>query len=72
MSYTIANLSTDEEHTYGDDVSKLQAVCTSYCTTNNLASWFFSLLHNGIDYKSKLPIYEGDKSIACGDWVAIK
>jgi len=72
MSFTVINLSTNEEHTYDDNVSKIQAVCTSYCTSESLASWFFSLLHNGMDYTETLPISNGSKSISCGDWTAIK
>ena len=72
MSFTVINLSTNEKHTYDDNVSKIQAVCTSYCTSEALSSWFFSLLHNGMDYTETLPICNGSKSIACGDWTAIK
>ena len=72
MSFTVVNLATNEEHTYGDNVSKLQAVCTSYCTNEDLASWFFSLLHNGMDYTETLPIYNGSRSISCGDWTTLK
>ena len=72
MSFKVINLATNEEHIYGDSVSKLQAVCTSYCTDEPLASWFFSLLYNGMDYTPSLPITDGAKSISCGDWAAIK
>lgn len=72
MSFTVVNLATNEEHTYGDNVSKLQSVCTSYCTNEDLASWFFSLLYNGMDYTETLPITEGSRSISCGDWAVLK
>ncbi len=74
MSFTVINLSTNEEHTYGDNVSKIQGVCTSYCTSEGegLASWFFAFLHNGMDYTETLPIYKGSKSISCGDWTTLK
>ena len=66
------NLSTEEEHTYGDNVSKIQAVCTSYCTSECLASWFFFSLHEGTDYTETLPILYGARSISCGDWTTLK
>jgi hypothetical protein len=59
-------------HQYGDNVSDLVAVCQSYCTTNNLSSWFYGRLHSGMDFTEKLPIVEGEKTLACGDWCIVK
>jgi hypothetical protein len=68
----VINLSTNQEHNYGDNVSDLVAVCQSYCTTNNLSSWFFALLHNKINFTQSLPIANGKQTLACGEWCIIK
>ena len=71
MSFTVVNLSTNDEHVYDDKVEKVVAVCQSYCLENNLSSWFFAMLHNNLRFIDSLPLVMGDKSIACGDWTAM-
>jgi len=71
MSFTVVNLSTNEEHVYDDNVKKVIAVCQSYCLENNLSSWFFAAMHNNLRFIDALPLVIGDESIACGDWAAM-
>ena len=69
---TVNNLSTDQVHTYADNVSDITAVCQSYCITNGLSNWFYDLLHNNIDFTPSLPVVNGADTLACGDWCIIK
>lgn len=69
---TVINLSTNRRHSYGDNVSDLVAVCQSYCINNNLSSWFYSFVHNKMDFTESLPITVGKQTLACGDWVILK
>ena len=68
----VMNLSSNEEFSFDDSVSDLTAVCECYCLANNLGSWFFAFLNNGMNFTESLPIVEGDKTLACGDYCIIK
>ncbi len=69
---TVLNLSNDDSYQFDDNVEDAHAVCQCYCVNNNLSSWFFSMVHNGMSYIDTLPLSIGDKSIACGDYTIIK
>ena len=71
----VINLSNDTEIYYANRVPDLYAVCASYCYDNNLTSWWNALVTNNMVHTnaiSSLPIFEGEKTIACGDFTIIK
>lgn len=63
----VINLSTLEEHIYSHDNPR-DAVITSYAFSKNDKHWW-GFLSNGT-YNHLL--VEGEKTIACGDWCALK
>ena len=62
----VLNLLTGEEQFYSCD-SK-QAVVSAYAMENNLTTQ----LATGSIYDKELPILEGEKTVSCGHWCAIK
>ena len=71
----VMNLSNDTELHYANRVPDLYAVCASYCYANNLTSWWNELVQNNMVHTnaiSSLPIIEGNKTLACGDFTIIK
>jgi hypothetical protein len=71
----VINLYDETEYHYADRVSDLRCVCTSYCINNNLSRWWFALIDNDMDTTnaiSSLPIVDGDKTLACGDYTILK
>jgi hypothetical protein len=68
----VMNLSSNETHSYMDSVSDLISVCQSFCIANDLSDWLSNKLYKGKEFACFLPIVEGKKTIACGDWSIVK
>lgn len=65
----VFNLATDEEQHFGG-CSDLWCVCFAYAAENNLTSAILSAAQNGNleEFYKTLPVTQGKRSIACGDW----
>ena len=69
----VINLATNEEMIFGESMTIELAVCSAYCMTNNLKTWWLAMIENEMlatNAMSSLPIVRGEKTFACGDWCA--
>lgn len=68
------NLISGDALEFDDKTVPMYAVVYGYCSENNLMSRLFFNVHNQSldDFYIELPLYEGKKTIACGDWVCRK
>lgn len=66
------NLLTDSECIFDKNTTPEWAVVYGYCEENNLMSELFAAAHAGKFDPSNYPITRGEKTVACGNWVALK
>ncbi len=69
----VINLNNGNEFFYMDHIEDMHCVAQAYCSQNNLLSWFNAMVEQKIHNALKsLPIVEGEKTIACGDFCIVK
>ena len=68
----VFNLASEVEMIFDDKTSAVYGVAYAYCEENNLLSWLFEHCWdlNLDDAYRSLPITQGSRTVACGDWAA--
>lgn len=76
--YDIKNLFRRETQRFETSVPKAQAVAYAHAEDTGRLSEFLSLVHGHHgearieQIQRRFPIQEGDKTVACGEWVVLK
>lgn len=76
--YDIKNLFRKETQRFEASVPKAQAVAYAHAEDTGRLSEFLTLVHEhrGSDLveqiRRRFPIQEGEKTVACGEWVVLK
>lgn len=76
--YDIKNLFRKETQRFESSVPREQAVAYAYAEDSGRLNEFLSLVHEHSgrelieQIRRRFPIQEGDKTVACGDWVVLK
>lgn len=71
---TAHNLLNDNTVSFDANTTPLWAVCYAYCEENHLMSALFASAQDlrFEEFAKTLPVTEGAKTIACGNWACIK